>query len=515
MLKTVLGLHNCDVKLPNRMFLLVALSLTISLPFSTFADTNQGLLRLEDFKDPGSFAVKLQDTRAVVSKSIAVQLSDEMQRLLAEYDGANTPPLPFQKALLTDLNRLLQAGSLYDEKNFAKIELSKETQKLLAQSPKSGDALIRLNRFLLADTYPHELASPTEKQTDDKAKGIETCRTHLRQIKLGLEKYRIDRKNEPKWLSELSPQYINKKMLLCPADTTKGKPEVLTEGASDPSLPCSYLYEFRADEKVNQELLLKHVGDMIPIVRCQHHLLNLSVSGKLYRNGPQRPIYNNSVVKITRTSTGQSSLPTNLPAGAKKIATLHIDPSKNLQDQLKAQLGEGFLETPEGKSLLKQLTSRSSNSANRKKLAHLLDKPMPDIVLMTLAKKPVKLKTLRGKFVLVHLFSTELTPCGPKLQQLEKQFENYDSKQLHAAGISIGGTAKAIKTFKEKYKLSLPIWVGKSEQIQTLMNRDSAKQETELITILLDQELVVKDVFIDAAPESLLQKVKVLIESKD
>ena len=81
--------------------------------------------------------------------------------------------------------------------------------------------------------------------------------------------------------------------------------------------------------------------------------------------------------------------------------------------------------------------------------------------------------------------------------------------------LASGGTAKALKAFKEKYKLSMPVWIGKSEQIQTLMNRDSAKPETELITILLDQELVVKDVFIDAAPESLLQKVKALIEPKD
>ena len=517
MLQTVLSLQNCDAKLRARMFLFVTLSLTISLTLSTLADTNEGVLRLEDFKDPGSFAVKLQDTRAAVSKSIAMQLSDETQRLLAEYDGASTPTLPLQKGLLTDLNRLLQAGSLYDAKNFDKIELSKETQARLTQDPQSGDALVRLNRFLLADAYPHELASPTEKQTDANAKGVEICRTHLRQIKLGLEKYREERKDEPKWLSELSPEYVNKKVLLCPADTTKGKPGVLTDGASDPNGPCSYLYEFRADEKANQELLFKHVGDMIPIVRCQHHLLNLSMSGKLYRNGPQRPIYNSSVVKIMRTSTLQSSLPANLPPGAKSAVTLHIDPSKNLRAQLEAQFGDGFLETPEGKSMLKQLAEKAPNTANWKglELAHLLDKPMPDIGLTALSKKPVKLNTLRRKFILMHLFSTESTTCGPKLQQLEKRFENYDSEQLHVVGISIGGTAKAIKTFKEKYKLSMPIWIGETEQIQTLLNADSAKPETELITILLEQELIVKDVIIDAAPESLLQKVKALIDPKD
>ena len=48
---------------------------------------------------------------------------------------------------------------------------------------------------------------------------------------------------------------------------------------------------FVLSRKIGQEFLLEIEGDMIPIVRCQHHLLNLSVSGKLYRNGPQRNIY--------------------------------------------------------------------------------------------------------------------------------------------------------------------------------------------------------------------------------
>ena len=39
------------------------ISTLLSLTSVTFADRNQLLFHLEDFKDPGSLAVKLQDTR--------------------------------------------------------------------------------------------------------------------------------------------------------------------------------------------------------------------------------------------------------------------------------------------------------------------------------------------------------------------------------------------------------------------------------------------------------------------
>ena len=394
----------------------------------TFADENQFLFHLEDLKDPGSLAVKLQDTRAVVSNPIVAQLSAETQRLLDEYDGISSPSPDLQKALLDDLNRLIQAAPLYDTQHLANIELSEQTRELLERNPQSGEDLIRLNRFLLADVYPYELASPSEKQNPDDSIGIERCRENLRQIKLALENHRADADGDPQWLSELSPQYLAEKVLLCPADTTVGVPGVLTEGGSAPTLPCSYLYEFRPEQKTAQEILLEIEGDMIPIARCQHHLLNLSVSGKLYRNGPQRNIYNETAKVLFSIQTQPSAA---LPEEARKQIEeqllkgrdnvnvkrniFRINPSDDLQAKLKEQFGEAFLESPEGKALLKQFTPTPTASIDREALALLLGKPMPDIALTNLSGKPVKLEALRGKFVLVNLFSTDATTCGPKL----------------------------------------------------------------------------------------------------
>ena len=142
---------------------------------------------------------------------------------------------------------------------------------------------------------------------------------------------------------------------------------------------------------------------------------------------------------------------------------------------------------------------------------------MPDTALTDLSGKPVTLAALRGKFVLVNLFSPGSTTCGPKLKQIEKWLSNYDATQLQAVGINTNGSVKTIKAFKERHQLSMPIWMDKNDQmqtflnIQTLLNRDTSEPQTELITLLLNRELVVKDVFIDLDPENLSTKIKSLI----
>ena len=580
--KTILRLKT-HVLLNTIATLLIVILL--SLTSVTFADGNQLLFHLEDFKDPGSLAVKLQDIRAVVSKPIVAQLSAETQRLLDEYDGISNPSPVLQKALRDDLNRLLQVPSLYEAQHLANIELSEQTLELLVQNPQSGEALVRLNRLLLAAVYPYELAPPSEKQNPDDSTGIERCRENLRQIKLALENHRAEADGEPQWLSELVPQYLEEKVLLCPADTTVGIPGVLTEDGSDPTLPCSYLYQFRPDQKKGQELLLKIKGDMLPIVRCQHHLLNLSVSGKIYRNGPQRKIYNNSTVKATAVLRNFSSdLPEDIPAEVRKQVEAQLlkggnnvkvkataievnvssdlpkdmpaeagnqvkaqllkggnsddlqtklkeqfgeafmespegkamlkQLSDDLQTKLKEQFGEAFMESPEGKALLQQLMPTPTASIDSEELALLLGKPMPDIALTNLSGEPVKLETLRGKFVLVNLFSTDSTTCGPKLKQMERLLSNYDATQLQAVGISTDDPAKSIEAFKEKHQLSMPLWMNKNDQIRTYLNiqalldKDASEPQTELITLLLNRELIIKDVFIDVDPETLSTKIK-------
>lgn len=355
------------------LFTTVLMAMGLQLPLH--AGANQFLFDMDGIKDPGSLAVKLEDTRAPVSQWIASQLSEDMQWLLVGYDGASDPSAKLQEALLADLNRLLQAGPLYDAQVFADIELSKQTQTRIAQNPKGGEALVRLNRSLLAAAYPYELAQDAKHSNE-----IEACRENLRQIKLARDNYRASNADtDPKWLSELAPQYLDNKVLLCPADATTGVPGTLTEGAADPTLPCSYLYEIRPSKKADQETLWMQEGDMTPIVRCEHHRLNLSVAGKLYRNGPERAIYNSNKTEFSalsdflrdlRSQHGENFLKAQTVRGEIKAATetlvlkhlpkilnrMEVSILEQAKPQLEAQFGKGILNTQMGMDILQQVT---------------------------------------------------------------------------------------------------------------------------------------------------------------
>ena len=379
MLKTIgrLKTHYLTLHLQGKTvtLLFTTVLMAICLQLTLHAGASQFLFDMEAIKDPGSLAVKLEDTRAPVSQWIASQLSEDIKLLLVGYDGVSDPSPKLQKALLSELNRLLQAGPLYDAQVFADIELSEEMQTLLAQNPKSGEALVRLNRSLLAAVYPYELAQDTTH-----AKGIAACRENLRQIKLARDNYRAaNADTDPQWLSELSPEYLEKKVLLCTADATAGDPGVLTEGASDPTLPCSYLYEMRPVKKADQQTLWMQEGDMTPIVRCEHHRLNLSAAGKLYRNGPERAIYNSNDTEFSalsdflrdlRSQHGENFLKTQTVREKIKTATetlvlkhvpkmlkrMEVSVLEQAKPQLEAQLGKGILDTPMGMGLLQQVT---------------------------------------------------------------------------------------------------------------------------------------------------------------
>ena len=215
MRKTVLRLKIFHLSSRTLTLLFATLLITIGTQLASHADTSQLLLSEDALKDPGSLAVKLQDTRASISQYIAAQLSTETQQLLGEYDGISSPSSELQKALLDDLNRLLQVGPLYDAESFTDIELSEQSQEFLAQNPKSGETLVCLNRSLLGDAYPYELTSLTEKHTAEDSKGIEKCRENLRQIQLAREKYSDGTNKDPQWLSELASEYLEKKTLCC------------------------------------------------------------------------------------------------------------------------------------------------------------------------------------------------------------------------------------------------------------------------------------------------------------
>ncbi|TRZ91604.1 MAG: hypothetical protein D4R88_01655 [Methanosarcinales archaeon] len=116
------------------------------------------LLCMIELIHPVSLAVKIRDNKDPLSGYLREQFSEETLQLLNGYDDSTRPSKTIKKALVDELNRLLQGDCLYNEQRFTHVTLKDETRRLISQNPE-GNELICLNRLLLKDAYPYEIVN--------------------------------------------------------------------------------------------------------------------------------------------------------------------------------------------------------------------------------------------------------------------------------------------------------------------------------------------------------------------
>ncbi|MCC6168606.1 MAG: hypothetical protein IT329_15400 [Caldilineaceae bacterium] len=115
---------------------------------------------LADFKDPIGLAVRLRDRPDPVSAFLFGQFAPATTVLLAAYDDQERtapPDAATQQAILQEFNAVMAGPALYDPARFSLVALSPAVQARIAQAP-TGAALAQLNRLLLEEAYPTELA---------------------------------------------------------------------------------------------------------------------------------------------------------------------------------------------------------------------------------------------------------------------------------------------------------------------------------------------------------------------
>jgi len=120
-------------------------------------DASQPTFTMDDPLDIPALAASFRQKQGL-AEYLHGQLSDETRALLAAYGGGRDMQL--KQALVRDLNEIVRGRWLYDEHLFAKVELREQTRDLLQREPQ-GEDLAWLNRYLLEDAYPRELAGTT------------------------------------------------------------------------------------------------------------------------------------------------------------------------------------------------------------------------------------------------------------------------------------------------------------------------------------------------------------------
>jgi hypothetical protein len=110
-----------------------------------------------DLRDPTSLIRKLQDAADPLSGYLRDLFSEEGQQMLGEARDLDAPPEGHLRILVDELNRLLEDEDLYDGGRFHGVDLAENTSRLVGEGLRGRD-LVRLNRLLLEQAYPDELA---------------------------------------------------------------------------------------------------------------------------------------------------------------------------------------------------------------------------------------------------------------------------------------------------------------------------------------------------------------------
>lgn len=111
-----------------------------------------------DIADLPEFVRKLSHPADPVSAYLAGLLDEPTRSALAAGKGDAATEKKLRSTLAKFLNRVGADASLYDAARFANVTLRPETAALRQQAP-AGAALLRLNRMLLEDAYPHVLTT--------------------------------------------------------------------------------------------------------------------------------------------------------------------------------------------------------------------------------------------------------------------------------------------------------------------------------------------------------------------
>jgi hypothetical protein len=120
-------------------------------------ENNATSLSAGQITDQTAFVGKLTSGPDAVSAFLRGQLEDSVREGMAAYSASNADAKGVISTLVKGLNQIISGPSIYDRARLGNVVLRPETEELLKQNPR-GQQLVRLNKLLLEDAYPAELA---------------------------------------------------------------------------------------------------------------------------------------------------------------------------------------------------------------------------------------------------------------------------------------------------------------------------------------------------------------------
>lgn len=111
------------------------------------------------------------------------------------------------------------------------------------------------------------------------------------------------------------------------------------------------------------------------------------------------------------------------------------------------------------------LTIISNLSAGPAKYPAIGEKA-PDFALPGLDGTTHKLSDYKGKTVILNFWGTYCEPCKAEMPALQRAYDKWHTQGVEYIGSNIGENAVTIRSFLDQYKLTLPIWLDKNQDIR-------------------------------------------------
>jgi PTS system cellobiose-specific IIC component len=118
---------------------------------------SSGTLATQEIKAPASLAAQLIQPTNAVAKFVGEQLSVDSRAALERPAASPGADVMLATHLVRDLNRVILGPSIFQEARFTNVPLREITRQLVERAA-GGMDLARLNRLLLEDSFPTELA---------------------------------------------------------------------------------------------------------------------------------------------------------------------------------------------------------------------------------------------------------------------------------------------------------------------------------------------------------------------
>ena len=126
--------------------------------FDFFANAGaSGGFAEDDLADLSLLALRLMEPASALASHLKDSLGEDTRKALADYRATGVPAPGLEARLARDLEAVIAGPPLWDAGRFAGTALRPETKALLEEGRPGVDAY-RLNRMLLEDAYPLEIA---------------------------------------------------------------------------------------------------------------------------------------------------------------------------------------------------------------------------------------------------------------------------------------------------------------------------------------------------------------------